>query len=117
VRRGGSTNCELSRRPARLRGGNATECDRSGRQRGDDTGHQSGGDRGIALFGSIDETIERGTVGAGRTVRAEGLNRVVMLVDDMGDGIQRERQQQADECDSQPGRGSPRQMENGHIAI
>lgn len=116
MRRGVSKNCELSRRAARLRCGNATKCNRSGRQRRDGTDHHDGGDRRIALFGRIDQAIERGAVAAGRAVGAEGLNRVVMPVDDMGDGIQRERQQQADECDSQPGRGSPRQMENGHIA-
>ena len=61
-----------------------------------------GGDRRVALLGSIDQTVEGGTVAARRTVSAESFDRIVVLVDDVRDRVHRERQQHGDEQCSQP---------------
>lgn len=52
------------------------------------------------MLGRIDQAVESGAIAAGRAMGG-GLSRdIVMSMNDMGDGIQRERQQQADEGDS-----------------
>jgi hypothetical protein len=49
-------------------------------------------------------------------VSGECFDRIVVLMDDVGDRIHRERQQQADERSSQPCGWFPCQVENGHSA-
>ncbi len=56
--------------------------------------------RRVALLGGIDQPVEGGTVAARRTMGAERFDRIVVLVDDVGDRIHRKRQQQADERSS-----------------
>lgn len=100
------TNCELSRRRARLGGGAGTEGNGSVSDRRDITGNDGCGQRCVTMLGRIDDAGEGGAVAAGRAMRRQGLNGVVVPMHDMRDGIQRERQQQGGECDSQPGRRS-----------
>lgn len=95
------TNCELSRRGARLRGDDGAERNRKFGNRCYISGEGDRADGCEALLGSIDEPVEGGTVTASRAMRAEGgFDRIVVLMHDMGDRIHRERQQQADEGDS-----------------
>ena len=64
----------------------------------------------------IDQAVEGGTVAAGRAMGAQCFDRIVVPVDDVGDRIHGERQQQGDEHCSYPGRWISGQMENGHSA-
>lgn len=50
------------------------------------------------MLGRIDQAVEGRAVTASRAMGRE--RDIVMSMNDMGDGIQRERQQQADEGDS-----------------
>ncbi len=68
--------------------------------RGDISPDDDGRERRMAMFGCIDEPIEGAAVTAGWSVRRRCLNGVVVSMDDVRDGIQRERQQQAYECNS-----------------
>lgn len=95
-----ATDCELSRRRARLRGDGGAEGNGNFGDRCYISSHGDGRDRRKALLWGIDQAIERGTVAAGRTMSAECFDRIVVLVDDVGDRIHRERQQQADERSS-----------------
>lgn len=99
-RRGVEANCWLQRRTARLRG--EAGADRGGKlsHRRDISGDDGGGDRRVIVLGRIDQAAEGGAVAASRAMSG-GLSRdIVMPMNGMGDGIQRERQQQADEGDS-----------------
>lgn len=95
-----ATDCELSRRAARLRGDGGAKGNRSIGNRRYISNDGDGGDRRIALFRGIDQPVEGGTVAARRTMGAECFDRIVVLVDDVGDRIHRKRQQQADERSS-----------------
>jgi hypothetical protein len=109
------TNCELSRRAARLRGNERAESNATTGNRCYITGEHRGRDGGIALFGGIDQAVEGGTVTAGRAVRAEGgFDRIVVPVHDVSHRIHREREQQAGEEDSQPCGRMACQVEDGH---
>ena len=85
-----------------MRGDGGAEGNRSVGDRSYISGDRERGDRRIALFRGIDQSVEGCTVAAGRTMSAECFDRVVVLVDDVGDRIHRKRQQQADERSSQP---------------
>jgi hypothetical protein len=114
------TDCELSRRSARLRGEAGVGRNRNGTGRCHITGGYQRSERRIALLGSVDQAVESGTVATRWSVRPECLDRIVVRVHDVGDRIHREGEQQADEHGSQPG-GRPaertaRQLQDGHIA-
>lgn len=113
-------DCELTRRCARLRGDAGAAGSRNVGSRRYVTSRDDRGLRRMALPGRIDQPVEGSAVAAGRAVGAESLHRIVVAMHDVGNGIRRERQQQADEHDSQPGggpgNGCARQVENGHIA-
>lgn len=90
--------------------------DRDGKlsHRRDISGDDGRGERRVIVLGCIDQAVEGGAVAASRAMG--GLSRdIVMSMNDMGHGIQRERQQQADEGDSQPGGRFSGQMKYGHI--
>ena len=114
------TDCELSRRSARLRDEEGAGRNRVGAGGCYITCGYRRSERRIALLGSVDQPVESGTVAARRSVGAESLDRIVVRVHDVSDRIHRERQQQADEYSSQPGRRpaetTARQLEDGHIA-
>lgn len=67
--------------------------------RRDISGDDGCGERRVAMLGRIDQAVESRAVTASRSVYRLNSD-VVMPMNDMGDGIQRERQQQADEGDS-----------------
>lgn len=92
-----TTDCELSRRPARLRGDGGAEGNRNIGNRRYISNDGDGGDGREALFGSIDQPVEGGAVAASRAVGAKCFDGIVVLMDDVGDRIHRERQQHADE--------------------
>jgi hypothetical protein len=99
-RRGVEANCWLQRRTARLRGEAGADRDRKLSDRRDISGDDGDGERRVVVLGRIDQAVESGAIAASRAMGG-GLRRdIVMSMNDMGDGIQRERQQQADEGDS-----------------
>jgi hypothetical protein len=98
-RRGVEANCWLQRRTARLRG--EAGADRGGKlsHRRDISGDDGGGDRRVVVLGRIDQAVESGAIAASWAMRRE-CGDIVMSMNHMRDGIQRERQHQANECDS-----------------
>lgn len=96
-----TTDCELSRRAARLRGDGGAEGNSNVGNRRYISDDGDGGEGRVALLRGIDQPVEGGTVAARRTMGAERcFDRIVVLVNDVGDRIHRKRQQQADERSS-----------------
>lgn len=92
-------NCWLQRRTAGLRG--EAGADRSGKpgHRRDISGDDGCGERRVSMLGRIDQAVEGRAVTASRSMGRERRD-IVMSMNDVGDRIQRERQQQRDEGDS-----------------
>lgn len=95
-----TTDCELSRRCARLRADDGAEGNGNFGNRRYISGNGAGRDGREALFWRIDQAVEGGTIAAGRTMGGERFDGGVVLVDDMGDRVHGKRQQQADERSS-----------------
>ena len=94
------TNCGLSRRAARLRGEAGAECGGDLGNRRDISGNDDRGQRAVAMLGRIDEPIEGCAVAARRAMGRGRFDDVVVAVNDVRDGIQRERQHHGDERSS-----------------